>query len=61
VKVRLRPLDEHDCYSRCYGNREGNVRIVKIEPRRPRFETTISGEELRQRFETRMGAREPAG
>jgi hypothetical protein len=57
----LKALDERECYSRCYGRREGNVRIVKIEPRRPRFETTISGEELRQRFEARMGAREAAG
>jgi hypothetical protein len=41
------------------------VRIVHIEPRRPRFETNVSGEELRRSFEQRLDARErlsePAG
>lgn len=58
--MRLTALDERDCYARCYGERDGNVRIVKMEPRRPRYETTVSGEDLRQRFEARMGARETA-
>jgi hypothetical protein len=57
VKVKLRPLDERDCYSHCYGGREGNVRVVKVEPRRKRFETTVSGEEVRRRFEARMASR----
>lgn len=59
MKVRLRALDERDAYARCYGTREGNVRIVKVEPRRPRFEPTVSGEKLRRGFESRLAAREP--
>jgi hypothetical protein len=34
------------------------VRIVKLEPRRPRHLARISGEELRRLFELRLDARE---
>jgi hypothetical protein len=34
------------------------VRIVRIEPRRPRYEANVSGEELRRSFEERLDARE---
>jgi hypothetical protein len=30
-----------------------------MEPRRPRYETTISGEELRRQFEELLDLREP--
>ncbi len=57
MKLKLRPLNERDCYSHCYGVRDGNVRIVKVEPRRPRYAPTVSGEEVRLLFEARMGSR----
>jgi len=59
--VRLRPLTEAECYARCYGDGDDNVRFVKLEPRRPRFDIGVSGEELRQAFETRLEQREPVG
>jgi hypothetical protein len=33
------------------------VTIVKLEPRRPRFPASVSGESLRQLFEDRIDAR----
>jgi len=54
---RLRPLSEAECYARCYRGWDPTVTITKLEPRRPRFETTVSGEELRRRFEERIDAR----
>jgi hypothetical protein len=59
--VRLRPLTEAECYARCYGEGDDNVRFVKLEPRRPRFDIGVSGEELRQAFESRLDEREPPG
>ena len=50
--VRLRPLTESECYARCYGDGDDNVRFVKLEPRRPRLDVGVSGEDLRQAFET---------
>ena len=58
LKVRLRPLDEAEAYARCHGDRGPEVRIVHIEPRRPRYDTVVSGEDLRQSFERRLDARE---
>ena len=57
--VRLRTLTEAECYARCYGDGDDNVRSVKLEPRRPRFDFGVSGEELRQAFETRLEQRDP--
>jgi hypothetical protein len=37
------------------------VRFVKLEPRRPRFDIGVSGEELRQAFESRLDERDPVG
>jgi hypothetical protein len=31
--------------------------LVKLEPRRPRFTTTVSGEDLRRGLEARIDAR----
>jgi len=59
--MRLRPLSEAECYARCYGEGDDNVRFVRLEPRRPRFDIGVSGEELRQAFETRLDDRELAG
>jgi hypothetical protein len=33
------------------------VKIVRLEPRRPRFPTTVSGEDLRKALEERIDAR----
>lgn len=57
--MRLRPLSESECYARCYGAGDDNVRFVRLEPRRPRLATRVSGEDLRQAFERRLDEREP--
>lgn len=54
---RLRTLSEAECYARCYGAWDPTVTLVKLEPRRPRFETTVTGEQLRRYFEERIDAR----
>jgi hypothetical protein len=35
------------------------VRIVKLEPRRPRYQLEVSGEDLRRSFEAKLESREP--
>ena len=53
------PLDEAAAYERCHGGRDHDVRIVKLPPRRPRYEDVLAtGEELRTLFEVRLDARE---
>jgi hypothetical protein len=54
---RLRTLSEAECWARCYGSSEPTVTIVKLEPRRPRFPASVSGESLRRLFEDRIDAR----
>jgi hypothetical protein len=54
---RLRPLSEAECYVRCYGGWDPTVTLVKLEPRRPRYELAVSGEDLRREFEARVDAR----
>ena len=57
---RLRTLSEAECYARCYGWRgEDGVKVVSVEPRRPRYETLVSGELLRSLFEDKLDSREP--
>jgi hypothetical protein len=59
-RERLRPLDEAAAYARCHGDRDENVRIVKLPPRRKRYDTVLSsGETIRQGFETKLDTREP--
>ena len=55
----LKPLDEAEAYARCHGSRGDEVRIVKVEPRRARYDTGVSGEHLREAFEGRLDTREP--
>lgn len=57
--MRLRVLDEAECYARCYGDHEASVQIIEFVPRRPQFESTLSGEDIRRLFELRLDAREP--
>jgi hypothetical protein len=59
--IRLRTLSEAECYARCYGGWEPTVTVVRVEPRRPRFPTTVSGEDLRRSLEARLEARLAAG
>jgi len=57
---RLRALSEAECYARCYGWRgEDAVKVLSVEPRRPRYEATVSGELLRTLFEDKLDSREP--
>lgn len=56
---RLRPLSEAECWARCYGGWEATVTLVKLEPRRPRYELRVSGEDLRRGLEARLDARDP--
>jgi len=57
-RQRLRPLTEAEAYARCHGTRESDVRIVRLEPRRPRYQLQVSGEDLRRRFEEKLEDRE---
>jgi hypothetical protein len=57
--VRLRVLNEAECYTRCYGDREEAVQLIEIQPRSTRYEMTLSGEDIRRLFEVRLDAREP--
>jgi hypothetical protein len=60
LRNRLRILSEAECYARIYyGARDETVKIVHLEPRRKRFQTRISGEQLRRHFEERLMKREP--
>jgi hypothetical protein len=54
---RLRTLSETECYIRLYGGWDPTVTLVKVEPRQPRYETAVSGEDLRREFEARIEAR----
>jgi hypothetical protein len=55
----VRSIGEAEAYARCHGHRSPEVRIVKVEPRRPRFPTSVRGESLRRSFEERLLRREP--
>jgi hypothetical protein len=57
---RLRELTEAECYARCYGSGDEQVRVVKIAPgQQPGYAPAVSGEELRRLFELRLDARQP--
>ena len=57
---RLRSLDEAAAYARCHGERDDNVRIVKLPPRRLRYQAVLSScEAIRRGFEDRLDTREP--
>jgi hypothetical protein len=55
--IRLRTLTETEVYARIYGGSDPTVKIVKVEPRRPRYELPVTGEDLRRDFEARIDAR----
>ena len=61
-KTRLRVLGESDAYHRSYGDAPRDVKIVKLEPRRPRYRQVLAdGERLRQAFLQRLDKREKEG
>ena len=57
--MRLRALNEAECYARCYGDHEDSVHLIRFEPPRSPVASTLTGEELRRLFELRLDAREP--
>ncbi len=57
---RLHEIGEAEAYGRSYGDASGEVKIVKVEPRRPRYQLQVSGENLRTAFLERLNRREPA-
>jgi hypothetical protein len=58
-KKELHALSEAEAYARCHGGRGDEVRIVKVEPRRARYDLDLSGEGLREAFEKRLDTRDP--
>ena len=54
---RLRSLSETECYVRLYGGWDSTVTLVRVEPRRSRSESAVSGEDLRREFEARIESR----
>jgi hypothetical protein len=57
--ARLHQIGEAEAYGRSYGEVSGDVKIVKVEPRRPRYQLKITGEGLRKAFLDRLNRREP--
>jgi hypothetical protein len=57
-RTALVTLDEAAAYERCHGTRGQDVRIVKLPPRRPRFDVLADGEKLRRHFEQLLDRRD---
>ena len=66
MRVKLKPLDEAECYARLHGDHDPNVRVLnRVErvappepPRPPRPPVVrLSGEDLRLMFEQRLDDR----
>jgi hypothetical protein len=57
---RLHEIGEAEAYGRSYGDTSGEVKIVKVEPRRPRYPLKVSGESLRNAFLDRLNKRDPS-
>ena len=55
---RLHQIGEAEAYGRFYGESSGDVRVVKVEPRRPRRQLKITGAALRNAFLERLNRRE---
>jgi hypothetical protein len=57
-KQRLHTIGETEAYGRSYGERTKDVQIVKLPPRRPRYQKVlVTGEKLRRAFADRLDAR----
>jgi hypothetical protein len=57
-REKLRSLDEAAAYARCHGDRDDMVRVVKLPPRRKRYDVLATGEDLRRQLEQRLDGRE---
>jgi hypothetical protein len=58
-KQRLRELGESEAYHNSYGEPPKDVKIVKLPPRRPRYQQVLAdGERMRQAFVRRLDKRE---
>lgn len=56
---RLKPLDEAAAYARCHGDRDESVRIVKLPPRRVRYDALLAtGEDIQRGLEARIDGRD---
>ena len=60
TETRLHEIGEAEAYGRSYGDHSGEVKVVKVEPRRPRYQLKVSGESLRDAFLDRLNRREPS-
>jgi hypothetical protein len=59
ARQRLRTLGESEAYHHSYGDAPRDVKIVKLEPRRPRYKQVLAdGERLRQAFLQRLDKRD---
>ena len=57
--ARLPEIGEGEAYDHSYGSQSGDVKIVKLEPRRPRYRRVLgNGERLREAFIERLERRE---
>ena len=59
-ETRLHQIGEAEAYGRSYGDVRRDVKIVKVEPRRPRYQLKVTGEALRSAFLDRLNRRDPA-
>lgn len=59
-ETRLHQIGEAEAYGRSYGDVRRDVKIVKVEPRRPRYQLKVTGEALRDAFLDRLNRRDPA-
>jgi hypothetical protein len=57
---RLHQIGEAEAYGRSYGDSRRDVKIVKVEPRRPRYQLKVTGEALRDAFLDRLNRRDPS-
>jgi hypothetical protein len=58
-KRRLHELGESEAYHNSYGEPPRDVKLVKLPPRRPRYQQVLAdGERLRQAFVQRLDKRE---
>jgi hypothetical protein len=58
---RLRPLDETECYLRCYGwlGSDDSVRVLRPEEAALRGRPGVDAERIRIAFEAMIDSREP--
>jgi hypothetical protein len=57
-EARLHQIGEAEAYGRSYGEHSGDVRIIKVEPPRPRHQLKVTGEALRNAFLDRLNRRD---